>query len=505
MKRTIFTVIISLFIAIGSFAQSGTCGAEGDGSNLEWNLDVNGVLTISGSGVMKDYFPFTDVPWYDHINSFNCLVIEEGITHIGSCAFGYCTGFTGSLTIPNSVETMGNYAFMGCSGFTGSLTIGNSVTTIWTSVFQDCTGFTGSLTIGNSLATIGISAFAGCSGLTSIEVDADNQNFSSEDGILYDKAQTQLIQCPCGKTGDLLPFPATVITIGGNAFNGCSGLTGSLTMPNSVKTIGGYAFKDCRGFTGSLTIGDSVETIEQCAFQDCTGFTGSLDIPNSVKTIKSYAFHGCIGFTGSLTISNSVATIGNSAFNGCSGLTGNLTIPNSVGTIEGFAFNNCSSFTGSLTIPNSVGTIGDCAFQNCSGITSIISEAVEPPIATIYTFTGVNKSIPVYIPDNTLRDYQIAEGWKDFTNFIDMGEEVGIKDNTQEIAGVYPNTDGTFTIDVTGSETFNVTVVNIQGQVVKREMIRGGSHIININSQPAGVYMFVVDNGKQKTVVKVKN
>ena len=89
------------------------------------------------------------------------------MTTIGKNAFNGCSGFTGSLTIPNSVSTIGDAAFYGCSGFTGSLTIPNSVTTIGYDAFRNCTGFTGSLTIGNSVSTIGDRAFYGCSGFTS--------------------------------------------------------------------------------------------------------------------------------------------------------------------------------------------------------------------------------------------------------------------------------------------------------------------------------------------------
>ena len=394
MKRTIFTAIISLFIAISSFAQSGTCG-----SNLTWNINAEGVLTISGTGAMTDYFytsgNITTAPWGVHASLLKSLVISDEITHIGKYAFWGCNGFTGDLTIPNSVKTIGEFAFRGCSGFKGSLIISNLM-----------------------------------------EV------------------------------------------IGDGTFAFCSGFTGSLTIPNSVKTIGAEAFNSCSGFTGGLTIGDLVETIGRSAFSECKGFTGSLDIPNLVVTIGDYAFSGCRGFTGSLTIGNSVKTIKSAAFSGCIG------------------------FTGDLTIPNSVVTIGEYAFNGCVGFTSIESKAVAPPTATANTFNGINKAIPVYVPSGTLADYKAATGWKDFTNMTEIGGSTGIKDNIQAIARVYPNADGTFTVDVTGSETYNVTVVNMQGQVVKRETVTGGSHIINISNQPAGVYMFVVDNGKQKATVK---
>jgi hypothetical protein len=124
-----------------------------------------------------------------------------------------------SFTIPDSVTTIGVYAFSGCSGLTGALTIGNSVT------------------------TIGVYAFSGCSGLTAINVDTANTAYSSIDGVLYNKAKTELIQYPIGKTVVSFTIPDSVTTIGYQAFYGCSGLT-SVTFKGTITSDGldAYAF-----------------------------------------------------------------------------------------------------------------------------------------------------------------------------------------------------------------------------------------------------------------------
>ena len=81
-------------------------------------------------------------------------------------AFYECSGFTGDLTIPNSVTTIETSTFENCTGFKGKLTIPNSVTTIGEHAFDECSGFTGNLTIPNSVTTIGHLAFGACSGFT---------------------------------------------------------------------------------------------------------------------------------------------------------------------------------------------------------------------------------------------------------------------------------------------------------------------------------------------------
>ena len=182
-------------------------------------------------------------------------------------------------------------------------------------------------------------------------------------------------------------------SIGLSAFQGCTGLTGSLVIPNSVTRISSYAFDDCSnisslvlsdnllsigatsfylcsGLTGDLVIPDSVTSIGNQAFVYCSGLTGSLVIPNSVTSIGNVAFSNCTGFT-SLTIGNSVTSIGSRAFSDCIGLTGTLTIPDSVTSIGGRAFQDCSGLTGSLVIPNSVTSIGIVAFNGCSSLTNV--------------------------------------------------------------------------------------------------------------------------------------
>ena len=117
----------------------GTCGAEGNGSNLTWTLDSEGVLTISGSGGMHGYGS-SDAPWYGSRSRVKSAVIAEGVTSIGESAFENCGSLT-SVTIPNSVTSIGRYAFYYCTSLT-SVTIPDSVTSIGGSAFYNCTSLT---------------------------------------------------------------------------------------------------------------------------------------------------------------------------------------------------------------------------------------------------------------------------------------------------------------------------------------------------------------------------
>ena len=151
-----------------------------------------------------------------------------------------------------------------------------------------------SITIPDSVTSIGDMAFVYCTSLTSITVDADNQYYSSQDGVLFNKDKTTLIQYPIGKTATSYTIPDSVTTIGMYAFDGCSKLT-SITIPDSVTTIDNGAFSGCTALT-SVTIPDSVTTIGRAAFYGCSSLT-SVTIPNSVTTINNYAFSNCSSLT----------------------------------------------------------------------------------------------------------------------------------------------------------------------------------------------------------------
>jgi hypothetical protein len=151
-----------------------------------------------------------------------------------------------------------------------------------------------------------------------------------------------------GLTGTLsFEIGCKVLSIGANAFVGCSNLIGNLVLPNTITSIGGGAF------------------------EGCSGFTGDLNIPPLVSTISSSTFYGCNGFNGTLNLGSKITSIADYSFQGCSSLTGSLTIPISVTRIDAYAFADCAKFDGALTIYGTTTSVGNQAFNHCALLSAI--------------------------------------------------------------------------------------------------------------------------------------
>ena len=190
-----------------------------DENNENYSSD-NGILFNKDKTILVQYPSAKDITAYE---------IPESVTTIGDGAFDCCTSLA-SVTIPDSVTSIGNYAFYECTSLA-------------------------SITIPNSVTSIGRGAFEDCASLASISVDENNENYSSDDGILFNKDKTILVQYPSGKTTSTYSIPNSVTSIGNYAFYGCTNLT-SVTIPNSVTSIGDCAFEGCTSLA-SITIPNS--------------------------------------------------------------------------------------------------------------------------------------------------------------------------------------------------------------------------------------------------------
>lgn len=440
---------LDLFAEVENVIASGTCGAQGN--NLTWVLTEDGTLTISGSGDMEGGHGRN--PWYSYRAKILSVVVEPGVTNIGSYAFypGYSS--LTSVTIPGGVTSIGEVAFRGCSSLT-SVTIPEGVTSIDGYAFYDCSSLT-SVTIPGSVAYIGVHTFEGCSSLTSVTIQegvtsivgSAFQGCSGLTNVTIPESVTSIFGDAFHGCSSLtsVTIPESVTWIDSSAFYGCSSLSdilvadgntnyasvdgvlfdkeraelviypaghgNSYLIPEGVTSIGGYAFYGCSSLT-SVTIPEGVTSIGDTAFGYCDSLT-SVTILEGVTSIGDSAFAGCSSLT-SVAIPKSVTSIGGGAFQSCSGLA-NVTIPEGVTSIGSYAFSSCSSLT-SVTIPESVTSIGDYAFYDCSSLTNMtIPEGVTSIDESV--FYGCNSLTSVTIPGSvTSIGYEAFYGCSSLTS-----------------------------------------------------------------------------------------
>lgn len=232
---------------------------------------------------------------FTHIN----LPVTDALTfdYDDTAKTATVTGCTVSITrldIPATVQHDGQeYTVTAIRGraFYGSVsmlsvTIPNTVTSIGSGAFGSCINLQ-DVSIGEGVADLCGTEFSSCSSLLAINVDADNPRYTSLDGVLYNKAVTQLISCPGGKRA--VNIPEGVTEIGFGAFLGCSSLA-SVSIPESVSTIGSAAFNGCSSLK-DVNIPSAVTAIAEGAFSS-TGLT-AVTIPATVTTIEEDAFASC--------------------------------------------------------------------------------------------------------------------------------------------------------------------------------------------------------------------
>jgi len=344
-------------------------------------VDTGTAITITG-------YPTTEVGDVIIPASIN----DKPVTQIGDSAFRGCS--LTSVTIPLSVTRIGYSAFDDCVNLEQAI-IPSSVTTINTFAYSGCSRLT-SVLIPSSVTNFGDVVFQGCTNLTSIEVDPNNTVYSSNDGVLFNKIQTELITYPPGKTG-------------------------AYSIPPGVTDIKYYAFFWCKNLTG-ITLPSSVSSIGYEAFSNCTSLA-ELVIPPHVSHISDYAFYNCSKLKFLMFAPEADLFIGPYAFSHCNGL-GRVDfhyddfqydIPYSYYFIGQFSFSYCSelkSINLYFTDPTAWYSVHDYAFAYCPALQGAYFQGNYNPIS--YMYGNEDFSPTIFEGDDSLTVYYIERttGWE---------------------------------------------------------------------------------------------
>lgn len=249
---------------------------SGEKNGIYWDINSDGVLTVEGKGDIKEEY-------FASNNNIYSVVISDGIVSVGENAF------------------------------------------------KDCVNLK-KISIGKDVLEIGSLAFGGCSRLLEICVSDENQHFSSENGILFNKDKTEIIKYPSAIEEDLYVIPQSVITVGEYSFE---------------KAI--YLF--------TITIGKNVQNIENGAFSGCVCLE-KAEIPENVVSLGENSFSGCLGIS-SVYFGKGLVLIGDNAFRDCRNLI-SVSWNDSISSIGAYAFYGTN--LPFVVVPKSVVFVGENAF-----------------------------------------------------------------------------------------------------------------------------------------------
>jgi len=334
----------------------------------------------------------------------------------------------GGFTIPASVTIVAAEAFEGCSSLI-TINLPAGLVSIGANALSECRNLA-SIDLPAGVVSIEVGAFGGCYNLTDIFVAPGNPAYTSLDGVLFEKDQSVLVQCPAGRTGDFV-IPDTVTHIGAAAFSTCDRLT-SIVIPEGVTHIGDYAFDQCRSLA-RLTLPSSLRHLGDGALRYCSALTDLVIPENTVGSLYDLLL-GCDALR-HLTLPAGVTDISSSAFRDVrnlrsitvapdnpaylsldgvlfnknltalvhypKGRIGSFAIPHGVGDIPAGAFEDCVHLTG-ISLPHSLTRIGSRAFAGCTSLAEVV---IPPTVLEIgdSAFYGCTNLGSITIPEGVTR------------------------------------------------------------------------------------------------------
>jgi len=503
MIKTIFPCLL-LFVTLSLRSQvvknvtitsPGTLGSvlTDDEKNSVTSLVIFGNIDASDFVVMRDQMPVlaeidlsqVAINEYNGSGGPNPDLTNYPAHFIPSDAFYNPTIVTDNgketltrIVFPNTLQVIDIQAFANCYNLTeAEFPQSQSLSAIRVGAFFGCNNLT-SKVIPASVRVIDPMAFSNSSG--DVTVANDNPNYSSVDGVLFDKNQTTLIHFPTNKAGSYV-IPSTVTTIAQQAFRKCHQLT-TVTLPENLSRIEDGAFCECFELS-SITFPENINYIGPRAFAFCYKIE-RVELPPHITIIESGAFFACNDLT-SLIIPSGITTIKTEAFYYCNNLS-SIVLPTSVSIIETYAFS-----------------------QDTTTVSKIDSVVVESPVPidlsnTPDVFENVDTvNCSLVVPQGSTAAYAKANQWKSFKKVIEKIATDVNQPKSEELKIVINPNPASDHILISGMiDNALVTIGDLQGQKVLEKKI-GCNEKLDISDLHRGIYWLTVKTAKTSYTQKL--
>ena len=245
--RKICSIILLGALLLGLICPVQAAQSDSFEENITWSVE-SGILTILGTGAMRNYTAASQTPWYSLREQITSVILEEGITEVGDLSFAQCSRLV-SVSLPDSLERIGKNAFWGCRELK-NVVLPEKLTELESGAFFQCA----------SLSQISIPA-----GVTVLE-------------------QAVFAQC---EHLDTAALHDGIVEIKQEAFSRCYALK-HITLPVGLKQIGRHAFFGCAQLQ-QLTFPRGVTRIEEAPFYGCVNLK-TLRFMGSAPVLHEKAF-----------------------------------------------------------------------------------------------------------------------------------------------------------------------------------------------------------------------
>ncbi len=351
------------------------------------------------------------------------MVCDTAVSIIRAGAFKDCSSLKAADFSECTISTIGYESFSGCTSLS-QVSLHETLSEIGERSFEGTAIKT--IEFGKNVNSIGKDAFLGNKVLESIVVVEKNKEFSTVDGVLYNKNGRSLIVYPVAKKGaftlpqgveeiregafknatltDLtVPQDSALNTIRNNAFEG-SKIT-SISLPEAVTVINAETFKNADKLK-SIELGSAVTYIGKSAFEGAKSLA-EISLPDAVRDVSTKAFKN----TGLVTVNvgNGVVRLGSEAFANNKALK-DVVLGENLEKLGAGAFMNCAALS-KINLPANVNSFDITVFTGCKALKKIAlaNDNANYKVAAGAIYTADGKSL-VAVANNELKELKIADG-----------------------------------------------------------------------------------------------